>query len=229
MGHLPHLASGNHYICETNLRISSLLMLFDDQYRTIEKIAEGLFRDKGSRFISYAIPVTSETEVKDQLEILRKKYYDATHHCYAFVLGSEKSAWRVNDDGEPSGTAGRPIYGAIQSADLTNILIVVIRYYGGVKLGVPGLINAYRTAAKEAISGAPVVTRTVCEVYRVEYPYERMNEVMKILKDEGTTVISTDFGMTCVVEFAIRRNDVNRVLVRFERQNGLSVNHLKTI
>lgn len=204
-------------------------MLFDDQYRTIEKTAEGLFRDKGSRFISYAIPVSTETEVKEQLDLLRKKYYDATHHCYAYVLGSEKSAWRVNDDGEPSGTAGRPIYGSIQSADLTNILIVVIRYYGGVKLGVPGLINAYRTAAREAIAAATVITLTVREFYRIEYPYELMNEVMKILKEEDTTVVSTEFGMTCVVDFALRRNNVNRVLVRLERQRSLSISHLKTI
>jgi uncharacterized YigZ family protein len=204
-------------------------MLFDDQYHTIEKTTEGFFRDKGSRFISFAIPVTTETEVKEQLEVLRKKYHDATHHCFAYVLGSEKSAWRANDDGEPSGTAGRPIYGVIQSTDLTNILLVVIRYYGGVKLGVPGLINAYRTAAREAVNAASIITRTVSEVYRIEYPYEQMNDVMKILKDEGTTVISTEFGMTCVVEFAVRRNDVNRILSRFERQSYLIVNYLKTI
>lgn len=204
-------------------------MLFDDQYHTIEKSAEGLFRDKGSRFIGIAIPVASETEVKEQLDLLRKKYHDATHHCFAFVIGNDKSAWRINDDGEPSGTAGRPIYGAIQAADLTNILVVVIRYYGGVKLGVPGLINAYRTAAKEALAGAVVVTRTIHEVYKVEYPYEMMNDVMKILKEEGSAVISSKFGMTCVIEFAVRRNNVNRVLSRFDRQNGLSINYLKTI
>jgi len=204
-------------------------MLFDDQYRTIEKAAEGLFRDKGSRFISYAIPVNTEAEIKEQLELLRKKHYDATHHCYAFVLGSEKSAWRINDDGEPSGTAGRPIYGAIQSADLTNILVVVVRYYGGVKLGVPGLINAYRTAAKEAISKTTTYTKSVNEVYRLQYDYDLMNDVMKILKDEGTTVISSEIGMTCVVDFAIRRNDCNKILLRFERLNGLIVSHLKTM
>jgi len=204
-------------------------MLFDDQYHTIEKTAEGLFRDKGSRFISFAVPVTTETEVKEQLDQLRKKYHDATHHCYAFVLGSEKSAWRINDDGEPSGTAGRPIYGAIQSADLTNILVVVVRYYGGVKLGVPGLINAYKTAAKEAIGMATVISKTVMETYRIDYPYDLMNDVMKILKDEGTTVISTEFGMTCVIEFAVRRNNSNKVTDRFCRLSSLRVNHLKTI
>jgi uncharacterized YigZ family protein len=204
-------------------------MLFDDQYHTIEKTTEGLFRDKGSRFISFAIPVTTETEVKEQLDLIRKKYHDATHHCYAFVLGSEKSAWRINDDGEPSGTAGRPIYGAIQSADLTNILIVVVRYYGGVKLGVPGLINAYKTAAKEAIGRATVISKTVMETYRIDYPYDLMNDVMKILKDEGTTVISTEFGMTCVIEFAVRRNDSNKLTDRFGRLSSLRVSHLKTI
>ncbi|HNX42979.1 MAG TPA: YigZ family protein [Bacteroidales bacterium] len=204
-------------------------MLFDDQYHSIEKTAEGLFREKGSRFIAYAIPVITETEVKEQLDILRKKYYDATHHCFAYVLGNEKSAWRVNDDGEPSGTAGRPIYGAIQSADLTNILIVVIRYYGGVKLGVPGLINAYRTAAKDAIAHAQIITNTVKEVYRIEYPYDLMNDIMKILKEEGPLIISSEFGMTCVIEFAIRRNNLRKLLGRFDRLNNLSINYLKTI
>ncbi len=126
-------------------------MLFSDEYKTIEGLAQGQFRDKGSRFLAFAIPVNNEKEVKTQLESLRKQYYDATHHCYAWMLGFDKSAYRVNDDGEPSGTAGRPIYGQILSHDLTNILIVVIRYYGGTKLGVPGLINAYKMAAIEAL------------------------------------------------------------------------------
>ncbi len=204
-------------------------MLFTDEYSTIEDTAQGQFRDRGSRFIGIAIPVLTEQRVKEQLELLRKQYFDATHHCYAYVLGADKSGWRVNDDGEPSGTAGRPIYGQILSADLTNILIVVIRYYGGTKLGVPGLINAYKTAAREAISSAKISHRIVKEVYRLDYEYTHMNEVMKIIKEEGAEVFSSDFGMKCVIEFAVRRMESPRVCTRFERLSGLTINYLKTI
>ena len=204
-------------------------MLFSDQYLMIDEPTQGQFRDRGSRFIGLAFPVTTEQQVKDQLEILRKQYFDATHHCYAWILGADKSAWRVNDDGEPSGTAGRPIYGQILSADLTNILIVVIRYYGGTKLGVTGLINAYKTAAHEAIRNARISQRIVKEVYRLDYEYAQMNEVMKIIKEEGAEVIFSDFGMKCVVDFAIRRMESPRVFTRFERLSGLKINYLKTI
>jgi uncharacterized YigZ family protein len=204
-------------------------MLFDDQYITIESPAEGLFKDRGSRFIAKAIPVGTELQVKQELDALRKQYFDATHHCYAYVLGADKSAWRVNDDGEPSGTAGRPIYGQILSADLTNVLIVVIRYYGGTKLGVSGLINAYKTAAKEAISNATPRNCIVKEVYRIEYEYAHMNEVMKILKEESAEVLFSDFGMKCVVDFAIRRMESSRVQTRISRLSGLNISYLKTL
>ncbi len=201
-------------------------MLFSDEYKTIEGQAQGQFRDKGSRFLAFAIPVGSEQEVKTQLENLRKQYYDATHHCYAWMLGFDKSAYRVNDDGEPSGTAGRPIYGQIQSHDLTNILIVVIRYYGGTKLGVPGLINAYKTAAIEALKNASIATRIVKEVYEVEFPYEAMNDVMKIIKDETLEVINNKFGMKCVSRLAIRHSESPKVCARLKKINGLIINHL---
>jgi uncharacterized YigZ family protein len=204
-------------------------MLFDDQYLTIEHISEGTFRDRGSKFIAKAIPVSTETQVKQELDALRKQYFDATHHCYAYVLGSDKSAWRVNDDGEPSGTAGRPIHGQIQSADLTNILVVVIRYYGGTKLGVSGLINAYKTAAREAISQARIRNCIVKEVYRVEYEYPQMNEVMRILKEDRADVLFSDFGMKCVVDFAIRRMESAKVCTRISRLSSLKISYLKTM
>jgi len=204
-------------------------MLFDDQYITIESISEGSFRDRGSRFLAKAIPVTTEQQVKQELDALRKQYFDATHHCYAYVLGADKSAYRMNDDGEPSGTAGRPIHGQIQSADLTNILVVVIRYYGGTKLGVSGLINAYKTAAKEAILNATVKNCIVKEVYRVEYEYPHMNEVMKILKEDSADVLFSDFGMKCVIDFAIRRMESERVCTRFSRLSSLKISYLKTM
>jgi len=164
--------------------------------------------------------------VKQHLELLRKQYYDATHHCYAYILGFDKSAFRVNDDGEPSGTAGRPIYGQILSADLTNTLIVVVRYYGGTNLGVPGLINAYKTAARDAINNATVLTKVVKEIYEIKYPYEAMNDVMKIIKDDTLEVINNDFGMKCVIRLAIRHSDSERVTSKLTKVNQLIINYL---
>ena len=201
-------------------------MLFSDEYKTIEKSAQGSFRDKGSKFLSFAFPASSEQEVKQLLEALRKQYYDATHHCYAYILGFDKSAYRVNDDGEPSGTAGRPIYGQLLSADLTNTLIVVVRYYGGTNLGVPGLIHAYKTAALDAIGNALILNKIVQEIHEIEYPYEAMNDVMKIIKDEALEVINNEFGMDCVIRLAIRHSDVERVISRFSKINLLSIKYL---
>jgi uncharacterized YigZ family protein len=201
-------------------------MLFSDEYKTIAQSSQGAFRDKGSRFLAFAIPVSGEQEVKQQLEVLRKKYYDATHHCYAYILGFDKSAYRVNDDGEPSGTAGRPIYGQLLSADLTNTLIVVVRYYGGTNLGVPGLIHAYKTAASDAISNATILTKIVKENYEIEYPYEAMNDVMKIIKDETLEVINNEFGMKCVIRLAIRHSEAGRVVSKFSKINQLIIKYL---
>jgi uncharacterized YigZ family protein len=201
-------------------------MLFSDEYKTISQPAQGSFRDKGSRFNAFAYPASTELEVKLHLEALRKQYYDATHHCYAYILGFDKSAFRINDDGEPSGTAGRPIHGQLLSADLTNTLIVVVRYYGGTNLGIPGLINAYKTAACEALKNADIITRIVKEVYQIEYPYEVMNDVMKIIKDETLEVINNDFGMKCVIRLAIRHSEAARINGKFSKVNQLVINYL---
>lgn len=201
-------------------------MLFGDEYKTIENTSQGTFRDRGSKFLAFAFPVSGEAEAKRHLDGLRKQYHDATHHCYAYVLGFDKSVFRVNDDGEPSGTAGRPIYGQILSADLTNVLVAVVRYYGGTKLGVPGLINAYKTASREAISNATTVTRVAKELYRIEFPYEAMNDVMKIIKDESLEVINNDFGMNCVMRLAVRQRDAEQANARFAKIKPLVINHL---
>ena len=142
-----------------------------DSYKTIKSFSHGIFRDKGSRFIANAYPVADQEAVKPILDSLRKEFHDARHHCYAYMLGRERSVWRVNDDGEPSGTAGKPILGQINSFGLTNILIVVIRYFGGTLLGVPGLINAYRSAASEAIANAKIIKCTVQDYYEITFPY----------------------------------------------------------
>lgn len=201
-------------------------MLFSDEYKTIANSSQGSFRDRGSKFFAFALPSASEQEVKKHLETLRKQYYDATHHCYAYVLGFDKSAFRFNDDGEPSGTAGRPIYGQLLSADLTNTLIVVVRYYGGINLGVPGLIHAYKTAANDAINNATILTKIVKENYEIEYPYEVMNDVMKIIKDEIIEVINNEFGMKCVIRLAIRHSDAPRVTGKFSKVNQLIIKYL---
>lgn len=211
---------------KTSVTLSDLHMLFSDEYKTIEVQSTGSFRDRGSRFLSYAIPVTSENDVKLQLDKLRKQYYDATHHCYAYRLGFDKSAFRINDDGEPSGTAGRPIFGQILSNDLTNILIVVVRYYGGTNLGVPGLINAYKNATMDTLSKATIVTKTVKEVYDLKFIYENMNDVMKIVKEELLEVINTEFGTECVMRLAVNHSKALHVFDRFSKIKGLTTNYL---
>lgn len=203
-------------------------MLFDDTYKTITQTSSGLYKEKGSKFIALAYPVTHEDEVKEILAELKKEYYNARHHCYAYVIGPDKSAWRVNDDGEPSGTGGRPIHGQIQSFDLTNILIVVVRYFGGTKLGVSGLINAYKAAAKDALSQAEIIEKTVNEVYKLEFPYEEMNDVMRIIKEENIDILDNQYDEACIITYSIRKNDADRIKLRFMKTNVNQVTYLLT-
>lgn len=191
-------------------------MLFEDTYKTIVAPSEGMYKEKGSKFLSFAYPVKTETEVKTIIEQLKKEYYDARHHCYAYIIGYDKSAWRVNDDGEPSGTAGKPIHGQLQSFDLTNVLLVVVRYFGGVKLGVGGLVNAYKTASKDALMNAEIVERTINEIYRLEFPYEMINEAMKITKDYGVQIIETNFESSAEIIYKVRRNDAEKIKMKSE-------------
>lgn len=203
--------------------------MFDDTYKTIIEQSEGLYKDKGSKFIAFAIPVLNEEQIKEHLQELRKKYYDARHHCYAYALGPMRDAFRINDDGEPSGTAGKPIYGQILSHDLTNILIVVIRYFGGVKLGVRGLINAYKAAAQEAIDNNTIEEKIIKEVYELEFDYPLMNEVMRVLKEQELEQISHDFAMSCKILFAVRRNSADNIKGIFSSIYGLKITYKYTI
>ncbi len=203
-------------------------MLFTDTYLTIRKTSESTFRDRASRFIGLAIPVTTEAEMKQELERVRKKYFDATHHCYAFRLGFDKSAFRFSDDGEPSGTAGRPIFGQIQSKDLTNVLLVVVRYYGGTKLGVSGLINAYRTAAKDALEANTIVEKTVNDLYEVDFDYAQMNDVMHLLKEEQLTQHSHTFDTHCSIRFSVRKLNSARVSDMFASLKNVNLKFLET-
>lgn len=185
----------------------------EDTYKTIENPSEGLFKDKGSKFLSFAFPVTSESEVKAIVDKIKKEYFDARHHCYAYILGQEKEkrTFRAQDDGEPSGTAGRPIYGQLLSADLTNILVVVVRYFGGILLGTSGLINAYKTASKEAIANALIVERTIDVDFEVKFEYVQMNDVMRILKDFSLVPRNQQYDLDCSLDFSVRSSLAERV------------------
>jgi len=177
----------------------------DDSYRTIRHISEGRYAEKRSRFIAYAIPVKTAEEAREQLDKYRKQYYDARHICWAYMLGADRLTFRVNDDGEPSSTAGKPILGQINSNDLTDILILVVRYFGGIELGTSGLIAAYRTAAAEAIAAAKIEELTVDEdiVVRFEYPF--LNGIMRIVKEESPIVVTKKFDMDCEMTLRIRK------------------------
>ncbi len=196
----------------------------EDTYRTILLPTEGLFKDKGSKFIAYAYPVYSEDEIKEIIQTIKKEHYSARHHCYAWRLGYEKLHFRANDDGEPSSTAGKPILGQIQSYDLTNILIIVVRYFGGTLLGVSGLINAYRNAAQNAINNAEIIEKLVEKQLFIKFDYGVMNEVMKIFKDEKLPQIDPQFDLKCSIKTKIRLNDAERIELALTKIEGLKIN-----
>ena len=204
-------------------------MLFEDTYHMPTNTSEGLYKEKGSKFIAYAFPVFSEEDVKERLEEIRKKEYAARHHCYAYTLHPDKSAWRANDDGEPANTAGKPILGQILSKDLTNILIVVVRYFGGVKLGVGGLINAYRAAAADALENISIEKRFLKEIYEVAFQYPQMNEIMRLVKDKSLEVVNQDFQIDCKLIFAIRKSQADAVVAAFKKNHELTIKYQKTI
>lgn len=170
-----------------------------DRYLSIAEPSEGLYKDNGSRFLAFAFPIETEDEAKAHVAALKKEYFDARHHCYAYRLGHLGEPWRANDDGEPSSTAGRPILGQLLSNGLSDVLVVVVRYFGGVKLGVPGLIKAYKTATAEALAAARTIEKTATETFTVTFGYEDMNKAMKIIKDRGFAIVSQEFGMTCSI------------------------------
>jgi uncharacterized YigZ family protein len=202
-------------------------MLSDDTYKTISGESRGSYKEKGSKFLAFVFPVTSEEEIRERLTGLRKEYHDARHHCYAYRIGYDIMQFRINDDGEPSGTAGRPIYGQILSHDLTQILVVVIRYFGGIKLGVPGLIHAYKISTSDALSNTRIVTRTIREEYLVRFDYSSMNSVMKILKEENAVIKHQGFDDTCNIEFTIRKNCGKKISDRLLKISNVSLKLLR--
>jgi uncharacterized YigZ family protein len=194
-----------------------------DTFFTISSPSEGLYKEKGSRFIAFAYPVCSESEIKQYLNELKKKYYDARHHCYAYRLGVEGESWRAVDDGEPSGSAGKPILGQLLSNNLTNIVVFVVRYFGGIKLGVPGLINAYRSATADAIINAEIVEKEDKDGFSIEFNYLAMNDVMKIIKDEQIEIVKQEFEIVCRIELQVRRSLSEIIKDKFAKIKNVSL------
>jgi len=199
-----------------------------DIYKTIKEPAKGIFRDRGSRFLAYTYPITEHDDIKPILDQLRKEHHDARHHCFAYMLGSDRTIFRSNDDGEPSGTGGRPILGQINSFGLTNLLIVVVRYFGGTLLGVSGLINAYRSAAESAIQNSEIIECALKEYYEIKYPYDSMNSIMKIIKEEDISQSNQSFETICTIIISFRTTAKEKILKRFERIEGIELNYLET-
>lgn len=187
-------------------------MAASDTYRTLAAPSQGIYKEKGSKFIALAYPVSSEEEIKEIYAQLKKEYFDARHHCYAFMLGADGTRYRANDDGEPNHSAGDPILGQIRSAGLTNVLVVVIRYFGGIKLGVSGLIQAYRQATAEALATAQMVEKTETANLEVAFDYSQMNAVMSLVKDFKLEVKEQDFALDCRLVVAVRKNLAGQVL-----------------
>lgn len=188
-----------------------------DTYKTIAAASEEvLYKEKNSKFFGYAFPVTTEEEIKEILERLRKEHFSARHWCYAYQIGTEKIQYRANDDGEPNNSAGMPIYGQIQSFEVTNVLVVVVRYFGGVKLGVGGLISAYKIAAQMALENSEIVERTINKHFIISFGYANMNKVMRIIKEKNLQIVSQKMEMDCEIEIATRKKNVQNLLDTFE-------------
>jgi len=201
-------------------------MEIKDTYNTITKSSEAmLFKDKNSKFFGYAFPVLNEDDVKSHLETLKKTHHSARHWCYAYQLGTLESnrAYRANDDGEPSNSAGMPIYGQLQSFDVTNTLIVVVRYFGGVKLGVSGLINAYRTAAQMALESSKIEERTINIEYCISFAYKNMNKVMRIIKEKKINIVKQVLELDCKIYISVRLNDANAIFEIFKNQFEIKI------
>ena len=195
----------------------------EDTYRTISDLSEGYYTEKRSRFLSFALPVRTPDEVKTLIDAYRKKYYDARHVCWAYMLGPDRITFRANDDGEPSSTAGKPILGQINSNNLTDILIIVVRYFGGIELGTSGLIVAYRTAAAEAIAAARIEERTIDETITITFEYPHLNSVMRIVKEDKPEVLTQSFELTCEMTLRIRQSRMDTLKSRLLKVDSLRI------
>lgn len=204
-------------------------MLFGDTYRTIGGSSSSIYKEKGSKFLAFAEAVTSENEAKTILEKYRKQYHDASHHCYAWAIGPARESQRMNDDGEPSGTAGRPIFGQILSFGLTDLIVVVVRYFGGTKLGAGGLINAYKSATRDALEVAEILTKTVNELYEIEFAYPATNEVMRIVKEKNLEIIESSYKDTCRLVISVRKKNAILASDSISSIINVKIKYLRTI
>ena len=199
-----------------------------DTYKTITKASpEVLFKDRNSKFFGYAFPVKTEDEANLHLEELKSKHHKARHWCYAWQLGKSDFQYRANDDGEPSNSAGMPIYGQIQSFEVTNILVVVVRYFGGVKLGVGGLINAYKTAAQMALEEADIITRTINKVFEISFDYPEMNIVMRLIKENNLTIIEQKLALDCKIYISVRKKEANAIFEKFDSTYKVGIKRME--
>jgi len=198
----------------------------EDIYKTIEGVSEGVYKEKGSKFIARAYHVENDEEIKEVLLKLRKEFYDARHHCYAWRVDARNEKTRSNDDGEPSGSAGKPILNQIFSFNLYDIIVVVIRYFGGTKLGVSGLINAYKVSTREALENANIVTKEIRDMYQVDFEYPLMNSVMRIIKEDDLTIVEQHFDNQCSIKLAMRLSTINKSTNRLNKIQGVNVNKL---
>lgn len=199
-----------------------------DTYQTIAAASEGIYKEKGSKFLAFAYPIFSEEEFKNHLAQLKKDYHDARHHCYAFKLGLTENEYRYSDDGEPNNSAGKPIYGQILSKNITNVGIVVVRYFGGTKLGVGGLVTAYKEAAADALQNARIIEQTVNNFYQILFDYPVMSEVMTFIKKNELNITKQLFENTCLIEFGIRKSEADTVVSELEKIEGVKVRFLRT-
>ncbi|GGH00291.1 IMPACT family protein [Mucilaginibacter phyllosphaerae] len=200
-------------------------MLFDDTYKTIARPVESVFRDRGSKFLAFAYPVTSDNDIKPIIAKLKAIHPKANHHCWAIRLGIDRSVFRVNDDGEPSGTAGRPILNILLSRNVTNVLVVVVRYFGGTLLGVPGLINAYKTATEMTLDIAEVVEKTVNDIYTLTFDYVQMNDMMRIIKEEQLEILEQVSELNCRIKLSVRKTQVEQVMGKLNKVNGIKADY----
>lgn len=202
-------------------------MEYSDSYKTIESPSnEVLFKDRNSKFFAYAFPISNEDDVKDHIESLKKKHHSARHWCYAYQLGTEIIKYRANDDGEPNNSAGQPIYGQIQSFELTNVLIVVVRYFGGTKLGVGGLINAYKTAARMALEVSTIITKTINKKFVLTFDYKDMNKVMRIIKEKQLQILKQESDVQCSLEISVRKSSALQIFDHFNTTYGIKIKEL---
>lgn len=198
-----------------------------DSYNTIKEASEGFFKDRGSKFFGYAYPYASEQELKAKIEELKKEHHTARHHCYAYRFKQDYSVYRANDDGEPTNSAGKPILGQIDAKDLTNVAVVVVRYFGGTKLGVGGMMNAYKTAALEALNNAEIIECTIDDVYKVNFGYPEMNTVMRFIKELGVEIVDQKMELDCEIQFSIRQKDANKAQEKFSGLKNISIKKME--